>query len=82
MGTQIKKACTLKILQVWSHLHSVAGELREAPGSHRKTKTREKGKFAFFIVPKPFNSCVPKPLAEGCPPPKDSMGWQNEVPGV
>ena len=55
---------------------------REAPGSHRKTKTREKGKLAFFIVPKPFHSCVPNPLAETCPPPKGSMGWQNEVPGV
>lgn len=82
LGKQIKKACTLKILQAWSHLHSAAGELREAPGSHRKTKTRKKGKLAFFIVPKPFNSCVPNPLAGTCPPPKGSMGWQDEVPGV
>lgn len=59
LGKQIKKACTLKILQAWSHLHSAAGELREAPGSHRKTERKES--LPSLLFPSPSTPVSPIP---------------------
>lgn len=58
LGTKVKEALTLKVMQAWPYLPSVDRELAEAPGSHRTRKTREKGKSPLFIAPKTCNSWV------------------------
>ena len=61
LGTQIKKACPLKILQAWSHLHSAAGEegrLLEATGRQRQERRES---LPSLLFPSPSTPVSPIP---------------------